>query len=73
MTKKNPIAEPGKQTADKNESLNKNSFKSIGAILAGFVAVAVLSIVTDSVLESAGIFPPIGTGIFSSWMWQNEN
>lgn len=65
MTKKNPIAEPGKQTADKNESLNKNSFKSIGAILAGFVAVAVLSIVTDSVLESAGIFLPIG--------WQNEN
>jgi hypothetical protein len=34
MTKKNPIAEPGKQTADKNESLNKNSFKSIGAIQA---------------------------------------
>jgi hypothetical protein len=48
--------------------MNKNSFKSIGAILGGFVAVAVLSIFTDSVLESAGIFPPIGTGIFSTWM-----
>lgn len=32
--------------------------KSIGAIIAGFVAVAALSMLTDFVLESAGMFPP---------------
>lgn len=32
--------------------------KSIGAVLAGFISVAVLSVATDFVLESAGILPP---------------
>jgi len=32
--------------------------KSIGAILAGFIAVAALSIITDIVLESVKFFPP---------------
>jgi hypothetical protein len=36
----------------------KHIFKSIGAVLAGFVSVAVLSIATDVVLESLTIFPP---------------
>jgi hypothetical protein len=38
--------------------MNKNTFKSIGAILAGFITVFVLSVLTDLVLEKLGIFPP---------------
>jgi hypothetical protein len=38
--------------------MNKNTFKSIGAILAGFITVFVLSVVTDLALEKLGIFPP---------------
>ena len=34
--------------------------RSIGAVLAGFVAVVVLSIGTDFALQAAGIFPPLG-------------
>ena len=35
-----------------------NILKSIGAVLAGFVTVVVLSIGTDLLLEALGIFPP---------------
>src|SRR5258707_5802263 len=38
--------------------MNKKTFKSIGAILAGFITVFVLSVVTDLVLEKTGFFPP---------------
>jgi hypothetical protein len=38
--------------------MSKTTFKSIGAILAGFVAVFVLSIGTDIILEKFGVFPP---------------
>jgi uncharacterized BrkB/YihY/UPF0761 family membrane protein len=38
--------------------MNKNTFKSIWAILAGFITVFVLSVLTDLVLEKLGIFPP---------------
>jgi hypothetical protein len=48
--------------------MNKTIFKSIGAVLAGFIAVAILSIVSDWVLETLGIFPILGTGVFSTWM-----
>lgn len=37
--------------------MNKDTLKSIGAVLAGFITVAVLSVVTDTVLETTGIFP----------------
>jgi hypothetical protein len=40
--------------------VNKNTLKSIGAVLAGFVAVFVLSLGTDVVLHSTGVFPPWG-------------
>jgi len=36
-----------------------NTLKSIGAILAGFVTVVILSTVTDLILEKLGIFPPL--------------
>lgn len=32
--------------------------KSIGAVLAGFLTVVVLSVGTDAILEAAGFFPP---------------
>jgi drug/metabolite transporter (DMT)-like permease len=40
--------------------VNKNTLKSIGAVLAGFVAVFVLSLGTDVVLHSTRVFPPWG-------------
>lgn len=43
--------------------------KSIGAVLAGFISVAVLSVATDFVLEALGIFPPPSEqGLFITWM-----
>ena len=42
--------------------------KSIGAIVAGFVTVAVLSVGTDTILEQMGIFSPISEGLFITWM-----
>jgi hypothetical protein len=40
------------------EIMNRKIFKSIGAVLAGFVTVFVLSVATDFVLEKIGFFPP---------------
>lgn len=34
------------------------TFKSIGAVVAGFLTVVILSIGTDAVLEGIGFFPP---------------
>lgn len=43
--------------------------KKIGAVLAGFFTVVLLSVGTDAVLEAAGIFPPpSGQGLFVTWM-----
>jgi len=47
--------------------MNKKIFKSIGAIVAGFVTVVILSIGTDFLLESIGVFPT-GQIIFTTWM-----
>lgn len=41
---------------------------SIGAILAGFVTVFILSVLTDSLFEKLGIFPSTPDGILSPWM-----
>lgn len=46
----------------------KKFLKSIGAVLAGFVTVFVLSTVTDLILEKLGVFPPIYEGLFVTWM-----
>lgn len=48
--------------------MNKTIFKSVGAVLAGFLTVVVLSIATDTILEKLGFFPPIGGGLFVPWM-----
>ncbi|MEP7167274.1 MAG: hypothetical protein ABI758_04815 [Candidatus Woesebacteria bacterium] len=46
----------------------KTIFKSIGAIVVGFLTVAVLSVLTDMLLEGAGIFPSPEKGLFITWM-----
>ena len=44
------------------------TMKSIGAVLAGMLVTAIISIATDSVLEGLGIFPPPAQGLFVTWM-----
>ena len=48
--------------------MNKNTLKSIWAVFAGFVTVAILSVGTDSVLEKLGIFTAPDQGLFITWM-----
>jgi len=40
--------------------MNKNIWKSIGAVLAALLAVIILSVGTDVVLHAAHVFPPWG-------------
>lgn len=42
--------------------------KSIWAVVAGFFTVAILSTLTDFILESLGVFPPASEGLFVTWM-----
>lgn len=42
--------------------------KSIWAVFAGFFTVFALSILTDVILESLGVFPPSDQGLFVPWM-----
>ncbi|HEY3430118.1 MAG TPA: hypothetical protein VGK39_05525 [Cyclobacteriaceae bacterium] len=44
------------------------TLKSIGSVLAGFLIVVILSTITDSILESLGIFPSPKDGLFVTWM-----
>ena len=55
-------------TAAKMESTNTMSrtLRSVGAVLAGLIAVIVLSTATDAVLHSTGVFPPLGTPMSDS-------
>lgn len=48
--------------------MNAQTFKSVWAVLAGFLTVFILSTVTDVVLEALGIFPPVADGLFVTWM-----
>jgi len=50
------------------QKMKKKTLRSIGAILAGMISGAVLSVVTDLVLEKAGIFPSPQPGLFVWWM-----
>lgn len=46
-----------------------NILKSIGAVVAGFLTVVLLSIGTDWVVEHLGIFPPPSAeGLYITWM-----
>lgn len=46
--------------------MNKNTFKSIGAVLGGFITVVILSVVTDGILEGIGFFPPPTQGLYDN-------
>ena len=46
--------------------MNTNTWKSIGAFLAGLLGTVVLSIGTDVVLHAAGIFPALGQPMSNS-------
>ena len=49
--------------------MNKNTLKSIGAVLAGFITVFVLSVGTDFILEKLGFFPPANEPeAYTGWM-----
>lgn len=49
--------------------MNKNTFKSIGAVVGGFISVAALSIATDFVFETLGIFPgSTHPELYAPWM-----
>ena len=48
--------------------MNNNVFRSIGAVLAGFITVVILSVGTDSLMEALGVFPPPDKGLFITWM-----
>jgi hypothetical protein len=45
-----------------------NTWKSIWAVVAGILVALILSVGTDFILEKLGIFPPIGTSVFGTWM-----
>lgn len=47
--------------------MNK-TLKKIGAVLAGFITVVILSTVTDLILENVGVFPPPTNGLFVTWI-----
>ena len=47
--------------------MNKNVFKSIGAVVAGFITVVALSVGTDFALEALGIFPPQNEPASYTW------
>ena len=47
--------------------MRQNIFKSIGVILLGFIVNALLSIITDFLLESIGVLPNPDRGLFQTW------
>lgn len=44
------------------------TLKSIGAVVAGVVTIVALSVGTDFILETIGIFPPPDQGLYVPWM-----
>ncbi|PJZ55536.1 hypothetical protein [Leptospira barantonii] len=40
--------------------MNRKIFKSIGAVLAGFLTIGILSTAVDMILHQTGIYPPFG-------------
>lgn len=45
-----------------------NYLKSIAAVVAGFLTVVILSVGTDFILQTTGIFPPQSAGVYMPWM-----
>lgn len=47
-------------------SVNKKTLKSVGAVIAGLLTVAILSVLTDAILEGIGFFPPATEGLYDN-------
>jgi nitrate/nitrite transporter NarK len=47
--------------------MKRNIFKSIGVILLAFIINAILSVLTDFLLESIGVLPDTQKGLFVTW------
>ncbi len=47
--------------------MNKNVFKSIGAVLLGFVSIAILAAIIDTILQSVKVLPVTGEKKFEDW------
>ena len=47
--------------------MKRNIFRSIGALLFAFVINALLSVLTDFLLESIGVLPDPSKGLFETW------
>ena len=47
--------------------MKTNIFKSIGIILIGFIINALLSVITDFLLEAIGVLPNPQKGLFDTW------
>lgn len=47
------------QVADTPKFSTSNWLRSVGAVVAGFASVVVLSTGTDAILHSTGIYPPL--------------
>lgn len=43
-------------------------WRSIFAVVAGFLTVFILSVLTDFILETIGVFPSASDGLFVTWM-----
>jgi surface polysaccharide O-acyltransferase-like enzyme len=39
---------------------SRRTLRSLGAVLAGFLAIVIFSIATDSAMHGTGVFPPLG-------------
>lgn len=46
----------------------KPALRSVAAVGGAFLAVAIVTTITDVVLESTGVFPPPSKGLFIPWM-----
>lgn len=47
--------------------MRRNLFKSLGVIILAFVVIALLSVLTDFLLESIGVLPKPEEGLFETW------
>ncbi|MEH1129871.1 hypothetical protein [Micromonospora sp. CPCC 206061] len=52
--------------------MNRRTWRSVGAVVAGLLLITLLSVVTDTVLETTGIFPSLKEqrehGLTTPWM-----
>jgi surface polysaccharide O-acyltransferase-like enzyme len=54
---------------DMNETTRpRRTLRSIGAVLAGFLAIVIVTTITDAVMHGTGIFPPAGEAM-STPLW----